>query len=114
VPQTFGLQAVDEEELGHALVGGLMGRTHVGNALEAPTGAQKVFREPRVFGVVHPLRAVIGELSARLLRALARFTPLRFDMPLRLTAHNAIVRAGIRTVKTEDRRAICRSWARSD
>jgi hypothetical protein len=31
---------------------------------------------------------VISELSARLLRALARFTPLRFVMPLRLTAHN--------------------------
>jgi hypothetical protein len=88
VLQAFGLQAVDEEELGHALVGGLMGWTHVENALEAPPGARKVFREPRVFGVVHPLRAVIRELSARLLRALARFTPLRFDIPLRLTPHN--------------------------
>jgi hypothetical protein len=88
VPQTFGVQAFDEEELGHALVGGLMGWTHVENALKAPPGARKVFREPRLFGVVHPLRAVIRELSARLLRALARFTPLRFDMPLRFTAHN--------------------------
>lgn len=88
VPQTFGLQAVDEEELGHALVGGLMGWTHVENALEAPPGARKVFREPGVFGVVHPLRAVVRELSAGLLRALARFTPLRFDLPLQLTAHS--------------------------
>jgi hypothetical protein len=88
VPQTFSVQAVDEEELGHALVGGLMGGTHVENALETPPGARKVFREPRLFGVVHPPRAVIRELSARLLRALARFTPLRFDMPLRLTAHS--------------------------
>jgi hypothetical protein len=88
VLQTFGVQAVDEEELGHALVGGLMGWTQVENALEAPPGAGKVFSEPRLFGVVHPLRAVIRELSARLLRALARFTPLRFDMPLRLTAHS--------------------------
>ena len=59
VPQTFGLQAVDEEEFGHALVGRLMGWTHVENALEAPPGARKVFREPSVFGIVHPLRAVI-------------------------------------------------------
>jgi hypothetical protein len=88
VPQTFGVQAVDEEELGHALVGGLMGWTHVENTLEEPPGARKVFREPRVFGVVHPLRTVIRELSPRLLRALARFTPLRFEMPLRLTAHS--------------------------
>src|SRR6266508_4325210 len=44
VPQTFGLQAIDEQELGQALVGGLMGWTHVENALEAPPGAQKVFR----------------------------------------------------------------------
>src|SRR5438093_7312895 len=69
VPQTFGLQAVDKQELGHALVGGLMGRTHVENALEAPPGARKVLREPRVFGVVHPLGTVIRELSARLLRS---------------------------------------------
>jgi hypothetical protein len=88
VLQTFGLLAVDEEELGHALVGGLMGWTHMENALEAPPGVRKVFREPRVFGVVHPLRAVIRELSARLFCALARFTPLRFDLPLRLTAHS--------------------------
>ena len=114
MPQTLGLQAVDEEELGHALVGSLMGWTQVKNALEAPPGARKVLREPRVFGVVHPLRAVIRELSARLLRALARFTPLRFNMPLRLTAHNqGLYGAGIRAVKTEDRRIICRSW-RSD
>lgn len=33
VPQTVGLQAVDEEELGHALVGGLMGGAHVEDAL---------------------------------------------------------------------------------
>src|SRR5262249_62005262 len=43
VPQAFGLQAVDEQELGHALVGDLMGCTHVENALEAPPGAWKVF-----------------------------------------------------------------------
>ena len=88
VPQTFGLQAVDEQELGHALVGGLMGWTHVENALEAPPGARKVFREPGVFGVVHPLRAMIRELPARLLRALASFTPLCLVAPLRFTAHD--------------------------
>jgi hypothetical protein len=58
---------------------------------------------------------VIRELSARLLRALARFTPLRFDMPLRLTTHNQrLYGADIRTVKTEDRQTISRSWVRSD
>jgi hypothetical protein len=31
---------------------------------------------------------VVRELSAGLLRALARFTPLRFDLPLQLTAHS--------------------------
>jgi hypothetical protein len=50
--------------------------THVENAQEAPPGARKVFREPRVFGIVHPLCAVIRELPARLLRPLPRFTPL--------------------------------------
>jgi hypothetical protein len=36
-------------------------------------------------------------------------------MPLRLTAHNQqLYGAGIRTRKTEDRRPICRPWARSD
>jgi hypothetical protein len=88
VPQTFGLQAIDEEELSHSLVGGLMGWTHVKNAQEALPGARKVFREPRVFGVAHPSRAVIRELPTCLLRALARFTPLCLDAPLRLTAHD--------------------------
>jgi hypothetical protein len=88
VSQTFGLEAVDEEEFGHALVGCLVGWAYVENALEAPPGAPKVFCEPGVFGVVHPLRALISELSARFFRALARLTPLRFDMPLRLTTHN--------------------------
>jgi hypothetical protein len=111
VPQAFGLQSVDEEELRHALVGGLMGWANVKNALEALPGAREVFRRPCVFGVVHPLRAVIRELSARLLRALARFTLLRFAQPLRFSAHNSfIVGAGIRIVNTEDRRTICRSW----
>jgi hypothetical protein len=32
VTQTFGLQAVDEQELGHALVGGLVGGTQSGAA----------------------------------------------------------------------------------
>ncbi len=101
VPQTFGLEAVDEEELGHAFVDGLMGWAHVENALEAPPGAREVFRDPRVFGVVHPLRAVIRELSARLVRALARLTPLGFGKPLRFSLHNSlIVDAGVRTVKT--------------
>jgi hypothetical protein len=88
VTQTFGLQTVNEEELGHALVGGLMGGTHVENALEAPPGTRKIFRKPRVFGLVHPLGAVIRELPARLLRALPRFTPLCLRAPLRLTAHD--------------------------
>jgi hypothetical protein len=52
VPQTLVLQAVDEKQLGHSLVGGLMGWTHMENAQEAPPGTRKVFREPRVFGVV--------------------------------------------------------------
>jgi hypothetical protein len=88
VPQTFGLQAVDEEELGHALVGGLMGLAHVENALEAPARARQILREPRVFGVVHPLRALFRELTARLLRALARSTPLCLGASLRLIAHD--------------------------
>jgi hypothetical protein len=53
-----------------------MSWTHVENALEAPPGARQIFREPRVFGVVHPMRAVIRELPARVLRPLPRFTPL--------------------------------------
>ena len=57
---------------------------------------------------------IIQLLCQPRLRALARFTPLRFNMPLRLTAHNqGLYGAGIRAVKTEDRRIICRSW-RSD
>jgi hypothetical protein len=76
VSQTLSLQAVDEEELGHALVGGLMSGAHVEDALQAPPGARKVFREPRVIGVVHPFRAMIRELPARLLCALPRFTLL--------------------------------------
>src|SRR5262245_29081001 len=88
VPQPFSLQAVDEEELGHALVGGLMGWTHVENALEAPPGTRKIFREPGVFGVAHPLDAVIRELPARLLHALPRFTPLCLGAPPRFTAHD--------------------------
>jgi hypothetical protein len=99
VQQPFGLLFLDEEELGHALVGGVMGWTHVEYALEAPPGARKVFREPRVFGVVHPKRAMVRQTSARLLHALARFAPLRFYAPpLRVSAHNtAIVRAVIRS-----------------
>jgi hypothetical protein len=88
VLETFGLQAIDEEQLGHAFVGRLMGGTHVENALEAPPGTRKIFREPRVFGVVHPLGAVIRELPARLLRALPRFPPLRLGAPLRFTVHD--------------------------
>lgn len=83
-----GLEAVDEEELGHALVGGFMGRRDVENALETAPDARKIFREACLFDVVHPLRALIRELSARLLRTLARLTPLRFDTLLRFTAHN--------------------------
>jgi hypothetical protein len=65
-----------------------MGGTYMENALEAPLGTRKIFRNPRVFGLIHPLGAVIRELPARLLRALPRFTPLCLRASLRLTAHD--------------------------
>jgi hypothetical protein len=43
---------------------------------------------PGGIGVVHPVRALIRELPARLLCPLARFTPLCLGAPFRVTAHD--------------------------
>jgi hypothetical protein len=65
-----------------------MGRSHAKDTLKALSCARKVIREPCAFSVVHPPRAVIRELSTRLLGALARFAPLRLGTLLRFAAHD--------------------------
>ena len=77
----------------------------VQDSLEQSSRTREIPGRPRLLGIVDPLGAVIGELPARAIGALARFAALCLRALFRRSAHQRnLIRAGALAGERQSRR----------